>query len=862
MPEINSKFELKFFKRKSTSEKKVKSPDGGQKNLKSPVNRVKINAPYAYVEELVVSSPSERNWRGIFIALLVIAAVLGLIVFSIVLVSPPEECPRSKGTKPNLEDIFLKLPSPARFNGTWISDTEFIFKDFYGGISLFNADNLTTSIIMTNITLRQYEVVDFKVSNDLRFVLLISDIVKIYEYSTLAKYHIYEISTRIRKPLSPKELDETAPYLQYAVWSSDGAALAFVHNNDIYYKPKVEKDLVCRITNNGASNTMFNGVPDWLYENEILKTDHTVWFSADNSYLLYLRFNDTDVGEYKYPWYNSRSSEAIYPQIRSFRYPRVETPNPNVTAWIVNLTMPKYLFPFELKPTNSVESGSYVTSAKFHGENSVDLVWLNRKQNKFVLITCRNQINYICEDFHVEKEHDDIGWTEAIFHPVFSENGTKALVKLPVKDGINGHYLHVCIVENGKVVPLSHGPFEVIRILAWDEENFYIYALGTSPNNPGHRHLLRINSKINSKEEQACLTCFNETEQNTTESNPFNETILNQNMWLNYQCDYNNVILSKGASYFIQECLGPDIPIVVLARTLPNIRLAVLDTSNKLRKRVNRFSSPQEKSISVEIEFGYKAQVRLYLPAILREYEDTTFPLVLLVDASPSSQTVSSKWEVSWPWYLTSTRNYIVAKIDARGSGFQGVKMRREIQRRIGLIEIQDQLAVLTYLRDTFKFIDREKICTVGRGYGGYVAAMMLLQDFHQVINCSVSISPITNWRYYNSFFAEKYLGLPSKHPLEYENADLTMKAGKINNRNFLLIYGTADTRITSQHSIMLSKALIEQDVLFQQLTYPDESYEFSQKARLHMFKQIDLFFNDSFGPVIDEWIDDTGFFI
>lgn len=99
--------------------------------------RVKIAAPYAYVEviiykkkyfsyifllqELVVSSPSERNWRGIFIALLVIVAVLGLIVFSIVLVSPPEEGPRTRGDKPSLEDIFIKLPPPARFNGTWLS---------------------------------------------------------------------------------------------------------------------------------------------------------------------------------------------------------------------------------------------------------------------------------------------------------------------------------------------------------------------------------------------------------------------------------------------------------------------------------------------------------------------------------------------------------------------------------------------------------------------------------------------------------------------------------------------------------------------------------------------------------------------
>ncbi|XP_049817276.1 inactive dipeptidyl peptidase 10 [Aethina tumida] len=835
------------------------------KNLRpSPEHRIKGQNKRALEavlgEELVVSSPNERNWRGIFIALLVIVAVLGLIVFSIVLVSPPEEGPRTKGNKPTLEDIFLKLPPPARFNGTWISDYEFIYKDDQGGITLYNADNLTTTIIMTNSTFRQYEVVDFKISNDLRYVLLISDVKNVYTYTTLARYYIYEISTRIRKPLSPKELDENAPYLQYATWSPDGTGIAFVHENDIYYKPKVEKDLVCRITNTGQAGVVFNGVPDWLYETEILKVSHTVWFSPDGMYLLYVTFNDTLVGEYRYPWFESDNTKVTYPKIKSFRYPKVESPNPDVSVWIVNLTMPKYLFPFELKPTNSVEPGSYVTSASFNGENNVAVIWLNRLQNTYVIVTCRSQNAYNCTDFHIEAEH--IGWTEPIFHPVFNENGTKAIVRLPVKDGDNGHYMHACELHNNKVRPLTHGAFELVRILAWDEENQDIYAIGTTENSPGVRHLIKI-TDVASTPDWTCMTCKPELDPNSTLSE-LNETLAMKSLMLDYTCDFNNVIFSKNFKYYIQECLGPEIPIVALVRTSTNSRLAVLDSSHKLRRKVKKLSPPQIKTISVEIEFGYKAQVRLYLPQVLREYEDVTFPLILIVDASPASQTVSSKWELSWPWYLASTRNYVVAKIDARGSGFQGVKMRREIQRRIGLIEVQDQLAVLTYLRDTFKYIDRSKICTAGKGYGGYVSAMMLLQDFHQVINCSVSISPITNWKFYNSYFAEKYLGFPSKHLQEYDNADLTMKATNLNDRHFLLIHGTADTKVTSEHSFVLAKALVEQEILFQQLAYPDEKHEFRAKALLHMYKEIDQFFNDSFGPVIDEWTvdDSSSFFI
>lgn len=177
----------------------------------------------------------------------------------------------------------------------------------------------------------------------------------------------------------------------------------------------------------------------------------------------------------------------------------------------------------------------------------------------------------------------------------------------------------------------------------------------------------------------------------------------------------------------------------------------------------------------------------------------------------------------------------MVAKIDARGSGFQGIKMRSEIQRRLGTIEIQDQLNVLTYLRDTFKFIDRGKICTFGKGYGGYASAMMMIQDFHQVINCSVSLSPITNWMNYSkdltnnerqlfnycvffsdSYYTEKFLGFPSKFPQAYENADLLSKAGSLLDRRFLLIHGTSDSTITPQHSFMFAKALVQRDVLFQ----------------------------------------------
>lgn len=96
-----------------------------------------------------------------------------------------------------------------------------------------------------------------------------------------------------------------------------------MHDNDIYYKPKVYKDLVCRITKTGVPNVIFNGVPDWLYETEILKQDYALWFSPDGQYLMYLTFNDSLVEEYSYSWYESKNPKVRYPRIKTVRYPKV-----------------------------------------------------------------------------------------------------------------------------------------------------------------------------------------------------------------------------------------------------------------------------------------------------------------------------------------------------------------------------------------------------------------------------------------------------------------------------------------------------------------------------------------------------------
>lgn len=127
-------------------------------------------------------------------------------------------------------------------------------------------------------------------------------------------------------------------------------------------------------------------------------------------------------------------------------------------------------------------------------------------------------------------------------------------------------------------------------------------------------------------------------------------------------------------------------------------------------------------------------------------------------DSSPGSQLVSEKYEVDWNWYLCSQKSYIIAQIDARGSGYQGELLRTQIKGKPGTVEIEDQLGVLTYLRNKLKFINPKRICAYGSGYGGYAVSMTLIEDSHKVLTCGVAINPIVSFGLHSNYILIEFL--------------------------------------------------------------------------------------------------------
>ncbi|XP_013101716.2 inactive dipeptidyl peptidase 10 isoform X1 [Stomoxys calcitrans] len=889
-----------------------------------------------YDDELVSSNPNQRNWRGILIALLVITIVLALIVTSVVLLTPPDEGPRVKGQRLKLQEIVDGAFMPQKSNGTWINEEEFLYQDHWGRICLLNVANLTERVLMSNVTFKTLAPYTFTISADKRYLMVSQNVIKLFRHSFLAQYTLFDIQTSESIKLKIDSSDDEWPYLHYARFTPHNNAIVLVYNYDIYYCQGARSQFVHRITRDGVPGVVFHGIPDWLYEEEILNTNNAIWLSHDGHMMLYGSFNDSMVQEQHFAWYgttssnnnnynNARGSSAtsagagnhpnanLYPEIRSLRYPKPGTQNPHITLKVVDLKDPEKFRMREVQPPNILQDEEYYfTSASWVSETEISVVWLNRPQNISVVSVCKSPM-FVCVETH-RVSGDGRGWVDTVSVPLFAANGTSYISISPLRDGNSGYFRHIVHVHvaRKRVIPLTHGQYEVKQLLHWDQVNNWIYFLGVPERLPSQQHLYRVsaqpprhgsplyapecitcplpknsdgtyNYEAHTKPPPKLVTAWDDDWENSEET----PAVAGPALPLEQkhpraakiseaasECLYHNAKFppSYQAKFVLIDCLGPVVPtssIYIVNHGLgernsgsnggnghgkPHLPLELLMTiqnNTRLKERMARTAMPQVKAFPVMISGGYHAQVRLYLPPVLREDEITKYPTILHVYSGPGTQLVTDKWHVDWNSYLAGNKDYIVMEIDGRGSAGQGYQLLHEVYKRLGTVEVSDQLEVSEYLRDNLHFIDGRRMGVWGWSYGGYTAALALAGT-QSIFQCGISVSPVTNWKLYDSTYAERYLSFPNvtDNYKGYEEGDLSKYVDNLRDKQFLLIHGTADDNVHVQQSMVLARALTNKGVLYKQQIYPDEGHQLSGVKR-HLYRSMTAFYDDCFKKLV-----------
>ncbi|XP_038310548.1 inactive dipeptidyl peptidase 10 isoform X6 [Canis lupus familiaris] len=405
--------------------------------------------------------------------------------------------------------------------------------------------------------------------------------------------------------------------------------------------------------------------------------------------------------------------------------------------------------------------------------------------------------------------------------PVFSRDGSKFFMTVPVKQGGRGEFHHIAMFlvqsksEQITVRHLTSGNWEVIKILAYDETTQKIYFLSTETS-PRGRQLYSASTEglLN----RQCISCN----------------------FMKEQCTYFDASFSPMNQHFLLLCKGPGVPVVSLHSTENPAKYFILEGNSMLKEAILK-----KKIIKSEIKMlhidDYELPLQLSFP---KDFTDRNqYALLLIMDEEPGGQLVTDKFHIDWDSVLVDTDNVITARFDGRGSGFQGLKILQEIHRRLGSVEVKDQIAAVKFLLKQ-PYIDSKRLSIFGKGYGGYIASMILKSD-EKLFKCGSVIAPITDLKLYASAFSERYLGMPSREESTYQASSVLHNIHGFKEENILIIHGTADTKVHFQHSAELIKHLIKAGVNYTMQVYPDEGHNISEKSKYHLYSTILRFFSD-----------------
>ena len=604
----------------------------------------------------------------------------------------------------------------------------------------------------------------------------------IYRHSKKAYYYLYDFKTKKLTSLYDKDKQQEPSF------SPDGKKIAFVSNNNIYIKD-IESGKVTQITKDGEKNKIINGIPDWVYEEEFSFAKAYEW-SPDGKNLAYLKFDESKVKEYCFPVY-----DGLYPSEYRYKYPKAGETNSTVTLHVYNLEKGK-----TADVPAKIYDDQYIPRIKWTKNPAIlSFIVMNRLQNELNLmayeVTSGNTSTLLKE---TDKKYIEIN--DAL---TFLDNG-KEFIWLSEKDGYNHLYLYD--MNGNQLKQLTKGNYEVLEVKGVDKKTGYIYYIANETS-PYTKDVFRIKTDGTGK-------------QKLSVGEGVNDIYLNKN-FTNYIISYSNA--ETPVSFTLFNAKGK--------------KIRVIEDNAELKATLKEYNLPKKEFFSFTTEYGVKLYGWMIKPSNFDPKKK--YPVFMTVYGGPGYQTVMDEWDYTSMWHrYIAEQGYIVVSVDNRGTNGRGKEFRQATYGQMGKLETEDQISVVKYL-SKLPYVDSGRIGIQGWSYGGFMA-LSCLEKGNKYFKAAISVAPVTNWRFYDSIYTERYMGLPQDNAKGYDENSPMNHVSKIKGK-FLLMHGTADDNVHFQNSIELIKKLVEKNIYFNLMIYPNSNHGIytGPNTRYHIFKMM-----------------------
>lgn len=656
-----------------------------------------------------------------------------------------------------------------------------------GSILKFNINNATdagTRLVSASELLyegKQISVSEYEFNADESKLLLLVNKKSVYRHSYRAQHFLFDLKTRKLQVLDKEHEPQTL-----AKYSPDGKSVSYIHGNDLFVKD-LRSETVKKLTKDGKKNKIINGTTDWVYEEEFALTDAYAW-SPDGKYIAFLRFDERNVPEFNMAMYGS-----LYPEDYKYKYPKAGEVNSVVTAHVVEIKSGKI---------QKLDLGEYEYIPRLNWSGNANLLVLqtmNRHQS---------QLKYHLFDFTGKKSA----------HSVFYEEKSKTYIDIDdnlaiLKDGkslirtseMNGYRHLYKLSFDGKIEPITTGNWDVIDFLGIDNNNEWVYYTSAEVS-PKNKTVYRI--RLNGSDKTAI--------------SPLD--------------GYNDAEFTEGMNYFVLTHSDANtVPTYVLCDNKGSrIRDLEMNVDAKIKIAATQ---PQKKEFltfkSGDIELnGWMIKPKNFDPS-------KKYPVYMTVYGGPGHNEVLDQWDGNDYMYhqLLAENGYIVVCVDPRGTQFRGEAFKKSTYLQLGKLEIEDVINSAKELQK-LPYVDGSRIGIMGWSYGGFMASLAITKGA-DVFKMAIAVAPVTNWRYYDNIYTERFMRTPQENADGYDKNSPINYVDKIKG-NYFLIHGSADDNVHYQNAMEMVTALVKANKQFDMFIYPNKNHGiYGGNTRNHLFQML-----------------------
>lgn len=625
----------------------------------------------------------------------------------------------------------------------------------------------------------------YSFSGDERKLMIADDEEPIYRYSSAAYHYVFDLGTRALRPLA----DVTKSKQRLATFSPDGSKAAFVRDNDLYVVDLATM-AETRVTHDGEWNKVINGATDWVYEEEFTLVQGYAWSPRGNK-LVYLRSDESAVPEFSMAMYMGQ----LYPSEYRFKYPKAGEANSTVSLHVYDLTT---------GTTRTVpHHAEYIPRLGFTAND--DVLWFMRmdrlQRTKEILTADLRQAAAPVTPQVVYTETADT-YVEVTDDLHFTADG-KGFVLTSEKTGWNHIYY---VPFTGTPRALTSGSWDVLEVMGIDERNKRVVFTAAKS---GIRNTDVLAVPLSGR--------------GIVQLSPVGGT--------------NHAEFSTGFRYFINtHSTNNRVPVVTLHDANGKLVKTLKDNA-ALAKTLQEYGVRPVQPFSAEVTPGLVLHGWMIQPPHMDPNE--RHPVLLTQYSGPNSHDAADRFggrNALW-FQMLAQKGYVVVCVDPRGTGRRGREFRHITYGQLGKYEVEDHIALARWLQQQ-PYVDPDRIGVWGWSYGGYMSSLCITKGA-DVFKAAIAVAPVTNWRYYDSIYTERYMGLPKDNASGYDDNSPINHVDKLKG-NYLLIHGLADDNVHYQNAAEMVNALVRHNKPFDQFIYPDRNHGiYGGTTRLHLFEMM-----------------------